>query len=189
MALWHYTVNLSWVGPGSPGVNVWDIRTDTPDIGGNLQEAVDAIGAFYASLVLDAIYPIGYVATGGTEAVEINTSEISPVDGFSSGEQAGVARHSGVAQMIATIRTTSATRRGRGRKFIGPVSTDTMDGDGTPSAVAVADLQSACTALVNSSLGAGGWAIGVYSSVDELFRDATQMQARNYFAALRSRRD
>jgi hypothetical protein len=190
MALWHYTVDLSWPGTGSPGVNVWDIRTDEGLPGDNLQEAVDAIKNFYASTLLaGALVPTGYRAVGRALAVEINTKQIDAVTGFTTNTNSSDPEFAGPLMLICTLRTSSATRKGRGRKFIGPAAQGTLDADGTPTTGAVTALQTACTELLAASTANSGWAVGVYSQTDGLFRDMVQMQARNYFAILRSRRD
>ena len=190
MGIYHYTVDLSWNGAGSPGVNVWDIRQQALDPTSELALAVDAIDAFYASVVSSGlIYPDGYRATGRNEAIEVNSSQIEAVPGFVHNQSGAGSDFSGLNQMIATIRTSSATRRGRGRKYIGPVAAETLDSDGTPTTGALSALQTACTNLVTASTANNGWAVGVYSSVDGLFRDMVQMTARNYFASMRSRRD
>ena len=190
MALWHYTVDLTWPGPGSPGVNVWDFRTDEPMLGGELQQAVDAVEAFYTSMITGGpVFPDGYSIAGRSEAIEINDRTIEPVDTWAVTQTGAEADFSGLNQMIMTIRTTSATRKGRGRKYIGPCNAATLGPDGTPITGSVTRLQTAATGLLTASQANNGWAVGVYSSVDGLFRDATQLSARNYFASMRSRRD
>ena len=190
MGLYHYTVDLTWPGPGSPGVNVWDIRQQALDPTAELQAAVNAIDTFYTSLTSAAnFFARPYTAKGRNEAIEINSRTIEPVTGFTRSTSATTVSYSGLDQMIITIRTSLAARRGRGRKFIGPVAGSLMDSNGTPTSGALTTLQTAADALLTASLAGNGWAIGVYSSVDGLFRDATVMTARDYFASLRSRRD
>ena len=189
MSLWHYTVDLDWSGPGSPGVNVWDIRNEGTLADEEVQSAVSAIQAFYTTLAGGSILASPYTATGRDEAVEITTREVLPVTGFTTSTGVSDNAFSGLTQMILTLRTSSATRRGRGRKFIGPVSSACMGTDGTPTPAAVTQLQDAANTLLAASGGVNGWGLGVYSSVDGLFRDVTVMQARNYFVGLRSRRD
>jgi len=191
MGVYHYTVDLTWDGAGSPGANVWDIEAVAggSSEAANLQLATDAIEQFYDDLLTVNFYPQSYTVTGRTEAVNIATSNIEPVTGWTQVTASTSQNYAGLLQMICTIRTISATRRGRGRKFIGPVDTTLTSTDGTPSSSAVGFLQAACDGLMASSTGAADWSIGVYSSVDLTFRTALSMQARDYFAALRSRRD
>jgi hypothetical protein len=190
MGIYHYAVRLSWNGPGSPGYNIWDIRQQAIDPTAELNSAIAAIGTFYGSIVGDAqVFPDGYSIQGPSEAIEVQDRSIEAVTGFTHGQSGAGADFSGLNQMIMTIRTSSATRRGRGRKYLGPANALSLDTDGTPTPGAVTSVQDAADALLASSTGAGGWAIGVYSSVDGLFRDAVQLTARNYFASMRSRRD
>ena len=189
MATLKYIVDLSWAGPGSPGQNVWYVRTAQDLTSSDRDAAALAINDFYGDIVDAGILSGDNVITGRSEMVDEATSEILPVDGWTLDSASGPQLYAAVAQMIVTMRTSSATRSGRGRKFIGPVRSTTMEDDGTPTAGAIGTLQTACDTLLASSLAETGWAVGVYSREQNLFRDATALQVRNYFAVLRSRRD
>lgn len=188
----HVPVRLTWAGSGSPGVNVWDVRTTGGDPGpsDDLQAMTDALRVFYTDLMAGDIFPGGYTASYAGVATSVGDSpEFFTSDAWSITESGPADVAPPIAQMILTLRTSSATRRGRGRKFIGPVRPTIVQADGTPTTVALGVLQNAGNALLAESEEFADGAIGVFSSVDELFRDIVSVQARDYFASLRSRRD
>lgn len=192
MALLHVPIRLTWAGSGSPGVNVWDVRTTGGDAGpsDDLEAMTDALETFYTDLMAGDIFPGGYRASWDGTATSVGEDpEFFTSPGWSVTESGPADVAPPIAQMILTLRTTSATRRGRGRKFIGPVRPTIVQSDGTPTTAALGVLQAAATGLLAASNGFADGAIGVYSSVDGLFRDITAVQARDYFASLRSRRD
>lgn len=192
MATLHVPIRLTWAGSGSPGVNVWDVRTISDDTGTNddLQDMVDALEVFYTDLMAGDIFPGGYRASFDGTATSVGEDpEFFNADSWTITESGPADIAPPIAQMILTLRTTSATRRGRGRKFIGPVRPTILQADGTPTTTAVGVLQVAGNRLLATSQSNVNGAIGVYSSVDSTFRDITQVQARDYFASLRSRRD
>ena len=192
MAIWTFPVLLTYPGTGGPGLNVWDLRT-TADADPPGDPEVDGLSAIILQFYQDlggSLFPQGYSAKFEGTATEVSSTPVaiqSPTWEALGSPDADMGPSAN--QMILTLRTTSATRRGRGRKFLGPVHVDTMQPDGTPTASALAALQGAGDSLVSSSEGFANGAIGVYSSVDQLFRDVVNVEARNYFAVLRSRRD
>lgn len=192
MALLSVPVRLTWAGSGSPGVNVWDVRTTGGDPGpsDDLQAMTDALRVFYTDLMAGDIFPGGYTASYGGTATSVGESpEFFTSDTWSITESGPSDVAPPIAQMILTLRTSSATRRGRGRKFIGPVRPTIVQADGTPTTAALGILQTAGNTLLAESEEFADGAIGVYSDVDGLFRDLVSVQARDYFASLRSRRD
>ena len=173
-------------------MNVWDVRTTGGDPGpsDDLEAMTDALRVFYTDLMAGDIFPGGYTASYAGQATSVGEDpQFFTSDGWSISETGPVDVAPPIAQMILTLRTSSATRRGRGRKFIGPVRPTVVQADGTPTPTAIGVLQNAGNTLLSASEGFADGGIGVYSSVDELFRDIIGVQARDYFASLRSRRD
>jgi hypothetical protein len=97
--------------------------------------------------------------------------------------------------IVVGWKTSSGTRRGRGRTFLGPVRSGTIQSDGTVSTTILGDLNAAATTLVNASLVDNGWAVGVYGQENagdpggHVLRDFQGHKIRDVFAVLRSRRD
>lgn len=92
-------------------------------------------------------------------------------------------------------RTALATRKGRGRTFLNPITWDMCQDDGTIATTPLAGIRAAAAALVEASDSFANGALGVYSrdagGVPPVpsFRDFTSSQVRDTFAVLRSRRD
>jgi hypothetical protein len=204
MSVFRVPVSLEFPGTGSPGVNVWSVRTVSGTVAiDELDAALDALQVFYDSIRLLA--PNGWKATIGPDIVERTTSEdhsqaprvISSVSSGSFLPQAN--------QIVVSWRTSLRARRGMGRTFIGPLRADQADVDGTPTAGAIGAVQSAANTLVSASLSnAFGWAVGVWGlqnpgSYDaqgrlipgqpHVHRDTTSAKVKDQFAVLRSRRD
>jgi hypothetical protein len=88
-----------------------------------------------------------------------------------------------------TWRTSLATRRGRGRTFLGPVGANAVDsGDGTLNTGILGVIRGAATALVSASDNALNGAVGVYSELDGVVRDVVASTVTDQVAVLRSRR-
>lgn len=192
MALYDFRVSLSGWGSGGPGMNVWNVRIADDPIGGvedQQENASLALKNFYTGI--SGLFPTSYRATFNGELIDVATKEIGTISSWTvAGTSSGSGYGPTLAQLILTLRTSNASRRGRGRKFIGPCIAGAVEADGTPASGPLNTLQTAATALLNASQGSvNGWAIGVRSGVDNLHRDVTAIQARDYFASLRSRRD
>ena len=189
MPTYRYAVNTTWLGAGSPGTNVWHFRDDDDLPGTNVQDVVDIIRNFYLAVYGSSLLPQGSACDGDDVVVDVATSETVPVTFSGLVTTSTDPEFAGPLQLIATKRTSSATRSGRGRIFIGPCAQGTLDTNGTPTSGAQATLQTACSALLSSSVALTDAAIGVYSPTQNLFRDLIGFDARDYFAVLRSRRD
>lgn len=192
MAILSVPIRLNFPGGGGPGVNVWDTRVITESGGpsSDLQAQVDLLETFYTDLLAGDLLPGGYSASFDGTATSVGENpEYYTADPWTITETGDPNIAPAMAQMIVTLRTTSATRRGRGRKFIGPVRPTVVSPSGVPTTTAVGVLQDAAQNLLDGSELLANGAFGVYSAVDGLFRDLTSVQARNYFASLRSRRD
>lgn len=191
MAIVRVPARLDYPFNGGPGVNVWHVSTASlQDTQANLEEAVDALAAFYTAI--RPWYPTGMTVTLGEGMIidplgspEYATDYSTKIT--SSGGSATVT--SNLLAIVCGWRTSSATRSGRGRTFIGPLVTQAGEGDGTPAPDTLADIRGAAATLVADSLSANGWAIGVLSTKQGTFRDITGVTVKDRFAFLSSRRD
>lgn len=190
MPVYRYDVGLTWNGPGGPGVNVWHIRT-VDDAGPNpdLEEAAVAIRAFYNDVCEIGLCPAGWTARGPSQAINVADSSLIDVTSWTEASLQGTATFSAPSMVCVGLRTASATRAGRGRKFIGPLATPAMGTDGTITDSMLSSLRAAAATLANASQSNGGWAVGVYSQSSGLLRDVVTMPVRDTIATLRSRRD
>jgi hypothetical protein len=203
MAVFRVPINIAFPGAGSPGANIWHIRTVDPLPVPELAKAQTLVGlirSFYVGLA--AHYPATTTLTLGTVTEEGTSREITPTFATVTGTGTGSAPQ--LLAVVVTWRTAIAARRGRGRTFIGPLTTADMQNDGTPSAVVISDVKASANSLVSSSLADGNGAIGVYGYTSaklpgkqnprnpadpKMFRDFQGNAVRDLFGSLRSRRD
>jgi len=204
MAIFRVPILVTFPGAGSPGVNVWHIRTIAdPLAAGELSQANSLIG--YLRTFYDAIkvyYPAATTISLGTVTEELTSREIVPTMAIVSGIGTGSAPQ--MLSLVITWKTSVASRRGRGRTFLGPHPTNCMQSDGTPSTTFLTDVNNAAAALLTSSTGFGNGAIGIWgydspkiagkenprNPLDaRVLRDITGKNIRDLFGVLRSRRD
>lgn len=212
MPTYRVPVELMWAGSGSPGANVWHVRT-TAEFGADplqLQAAIDAIRTFYRDIAVgdaDTVYPLiasGTLINLGT-VVDVDSQEIAEptFDEIVASSNTGLAP--APVAVTVTWRTSIAARRGRGRTFVGPVGSLAVQTDGTIKDEYVDNLRTVANNLVAASVPANNWAVGVYGQVDSLtgegitpeqrrlapkvLRDITGATVRDKWAVLRSRRD
>jgi hypothetical protein len=203
VTIFRVPVNVSFVGAGSPGANIWHIRT-TGGIGavetaqGNA--LIGYIRQFYNSC--QAYLPTTNTYTLGTVTDVATGRELSL--SWSSLSGLGTGNAPQALAVVVTWKTTIAARRGRGRTFLGPLATTVMQSDGTMVDATRTAILGHANTLISSSLADGNGAVGVYgydtaktpgkenprNPLDgRIFRDVTGAAIRDVFGVLRSRRD
>jgi len=187
MPTFRYGYTLNFPGSGGPGRSIWHFRKDGPVT--TVQDCVDVIDDFVLGVIGSGLLANPVNWDGDDQAIDVATQEIIPVTGSTFTDPAGPVDFNPSSMIVCTMRTSIANKSGLGRKFIGPLKASVCDTNGTPDSGAITTLQGFCTALVSASQGLTGAAIGVYSPTYSIFRDLTVMQARDYLAVLRSRRD
>lgn len=201
MAIFRVPINISFPGAGSPGANIWHIRTPGPLVGDELTQAnalIAIIHTFYTDLL--AYFPNTTAITLGTVVEEETQREISPT--FAQVTGTGTGSSPQALALVVTWKTSIAARRGRGRTFVGPLNTGAVESNGTPNETFRANALLAAQNLVNSSVAYLNGAIGVYGYQDawtepgprpagqpRILRDFTGRSIRDLFGILRSRRD
>jgi len=192
---------ITFPGAGSPGANIWHIRTATLTGSGELSEANSLIGYIRTFYLAHAVYfPNGTTVSLGTVTEMDTQREIVPTMVAVSGSGTGSSPQA--LCTVVTWKTSIAARRGRGRTFMGPLSTGTIQTDGTPNDSYRGVVVSAAGSLVTSSMGFGNGAIGVWGyntakttgvprnpADPKVFRDYVGATVRDLFGILRSRRD
>lgn len=190
MPIFRYDVNLTWNGLGAPGVNVWHIRTTGIDpAASDLADAVTALTSFYEDICEIGCCPAGWTAAGASQAINVEDSSIVPLTSWTRTSAQSATDFSAPSMVVVGLRTNTATRAGRGRKFIGPLSVEAMGSDGTVENAMLSSIRTAAATLAAASGGVNDWAIGVYSASTNVLRDVTAMPVRDTIATLRSRRD
>jgi hypothetical protein len=192
MTIFRVPVKITYPGDGGPGMNVWHVRTIGPDGMSDdeqLGEAVEALRVFYDAI--KPYYPTGTTIVGGESIIRdpLGSPEYQDdvrwqVAGTASGEMMPP-----YCAMVCAWRTTSATRSGRGRTFLGPF-TETFNGtNGVPSVGNVTSLKGHAQTLINASTGPSGWSLGVLSVKQGVLRDIIGVSVANRWSYLSSRRD
>lgn len=189
MPTYRMNVQLNYPGEGGPGLNTWHFRTGSID--DVLSGPAAWIRTFYEGVA--NLMPNTWSAAFDGSLIEdpYGAPTYATTDAFTVPGTSTIASYVGMAsQACVTWRTTSATRSGRGRTFVGPLGFAAIQGDdGTLSPAALTALRAAASALVESSDSFANGAIGVYSRTDGVLRDVVGSSVRDVVAVLRSRRD
>ena len=203
MPVFRVPANITWGGNGSPGVNVWSIRTDEAFVTvDELDKALTALQAFYTAVA--GFLASGTVVSVGQDTINRETGEDESRPAKTQASTASTGKAPPMGQGCISWRTPLRARRAMGRTFVGPLSSGAIDTDGTLSTTFVSAMTNAAQGLINASNGANGWAVGVwglenpgqYDTLGRLLpgqphvhRDITSFKIRDQFAVLRSRRD
>lgn len=204
MAVYRVSVGLTWTGPGSPGANVWHLRTEeegSPLGNEQLQDAIDELHAFYSGLNTTTGGVAGIFAPGTRFNLESVTNVESDEGAAPTWVEIVSASTDGdlppICQICVSWKTTSHTRRGSGRTFLGPLNAGVQANDGSISGAHRQRILDAATLLATHNGVDDGWAIGVYGLVapggtplsPHVLRDIIGATVGTQFASLRSRRD
>lgn len=203
MPVFRVPATLNWNGPGTPGVNIWSVRTtEASVVVDELDAACGALKTFYDTLT--NYLPSGMTVVIGPDIVDRESQEDETRPTITSAASGSGGYAPFAVQACVSWRTTLRARRGMGRTFIGPLATGTMDTNGTPGSAFMNALNIAASDLVEASDSATGWAIGVWGlespgvydqqgrlipGQPHVHRDITSFKIRDQFAVLRSRRD
>jgi len=177
-----------------PGMNIWHARIG--DVDPTFPDDVDVVSewlhTFYGEIA--GVYPSGTTISQSGEYVEVGTSTpqtIAEGAGWSVAATGGADPMPAANALMVSWRTSLATRRGRGRTFLGPLVRTLAEPNGTPEEGNRSLVQAKVNALVATSAAAtpGGKALGVWSPADAVLRDFISGNVPNRFGVLRSRRD
>lgn len=190
MSIARMVVDLRWPGPGSPGVNIWHLRTTGSGVNDpDFQGLIDIVRDFYEdgwSIVAptDAAASFAGVLTGLADDEGDSAS-------FTPWTRTG-AQPDPTLPLMSTVvvnwLSSSGGRSGRGKNFLGPVASS-VNADGVPNTAYLNDVGTAAAALIASSTGFANGAVGVWSPTDGLLRDFVGYRMSSKFGSLRSRRD
>lgn len=174
-----------------PGYNIFHIRSKTGvDEGAAVSAFLTTLQEFYTAQ--ERLFPetVSFIFGEGMIRDPYGAPTYVPDDSTTLTIGEGGAPAAAFQALVVSWRTTSATRSGRGRTFLGPISRDLTDADGTPDATAISEARAAASDLVDASESVlTPWALGVYSVKEGVFRDVTGSAVRDRWAYLSSRRD
>jgi hypothetical protein len=199
-------VETTLTGMPDKAVNIWHFRAGTAisEAGSPVDEtafsgAVDGIHGFYANLAGQGTANAQVLAHGAkinaTAAVNVVTGEAHTVSFAPLTVGDAGSRMPFSAALTVNWYSTVASRRGRGRTFLGPLDGFILDSDGTPKDAILTQLRGAAQQLVSSSGGSNGWAVGVWgletaggtSESPHVLRDFVGFKVNDTFAWLHSR--
>lgn len=191
MGLFQATVKLDFpIGSGG-GTNTWSLRTISAD--GSTTEVAALMGLvedFY--LNCSGFLPSSFTASWDGLVRELAVPDPALLEAATPWTTNGTASASdyGPAPAMACVswRSALATRRGRGRTFIGPIDASFWESNGTLATDAVTALRSAASTLVSASLSDTNGALVVWSELDGVGRDFVASSVTDQAAVLRSRR-
>lgn len=192
MGIIRIPVTVDYTAQGGPGMNVFHCRTIGPGGGdeeSQVAECLDALEGFYNAIKL--YYPSGTTIRMGEGMIK---DPLGAPEYFKDDPRVIAAGGSGgtTATLLALVvswRTTSASRSGRGRTFIGPFNSQVQGADGTPENSFVTLLRNEAANLVRSSEQPSGWSLGVLSQEQKILRDWTGSSVKDRWSFLSSRRD
>jgi len=167
MPVYRVPVDIVWTGPGSPGANIWHVRTVDPEIGsGQLQNHVNTIHTFYAALASNAGFTDGIFATGTTftlgSVTDVETDEAASPTWTTVTQTTTLEDAAPVLQVCVGWKTASASRRGTGRTFLGPLNKGCVDTDGSIRGDRKTTIMNAAQAVVTANASGTAGAVAIW---------------------------
>lgn len=192
MGIIRIPVTIDYVAQGGPAMNVFHCRTISgggADEEQQVSECLDALERFYNAFKV--YYPAASQIRMGEGMIRdpLGAPEYFKDDPrvISAGGSGGTAAT--LLALVVSWRTTSASRSGRGRTFIGPFNSQVAGTDGTPENAVVSLLRGAAVNLVDASTDPSGWSLGVLSQQQKVLRDWTGSSVKDRWSFMSSRRD
>ena len=192
MAVFRTTARITHSSIGGVGVNTWHLRTADEDINteSDLETLIGYIEDFYTGLGVNTFADDTTISMDGV-CVQVGVEEptVRDVTGWTLENVGAGAPLPPATAFCITWRSMVATRSGRGRTFINPLSTGILQDNGTPTESARDNFRAVTNALIEASDTFANGAIGVWSPTQNVLRDFVGATIPNEFAVLRSRRD
>lgn len=191
MSIWRVVTTIHHPSLGGIGTNTWHVRAagEIETVGTTLADATGWIETFFTTC--QSVFPSGCeVRYDGTAAgVGPDEGQFATTDPWTMALSSSSGPLPPATAICVNWRGQSGDRSRRGRSFIGPVSTDAIDTDGTIVGGVLAIVRDAAAALVDSSDSFANGALGVWSRQEQVIRDFVASSVTDQFAVLRSRRD
>lgn len=189
MAFYKLPVTLSFPVGSKHGVNTWHYETATLPLPGP-QSIPDAIKAFYNAIKV--LFPASTTIAFDGVLTEVGTATPSVIGTLTPWSITGTATNddypaAGVGLCVGW-RSSLATRRGRGRTFLAPISRVSFDSVGTILDSQLATVRTAAATLVSTGLADGNGGLMVWSPTDNTGREVIASKVNDKVAWLSSRR-
>lgn len=189
MAIYKHPVALKYATGSKAGVNVWHFRSPLFTVPGP-QSISTLIKNFYTAI--NAFLPTDMSATFDGVLTEVGTTtpgQPALATGWTvTGAGATTVYGPAGVGMVVGWRSALATRRGRGRTFIAPMTAQSMQSDGTILDFNLNTIRNAAQTLVTASLADGNGALVVWSPTDNVGRDVVSVKVNDKVAWLSTRR-
>lgn len=192
MGVFRANVDLTFAAGEGVGTNSWTLRTASAGFDGvQIAALMGFVQEFYTDV--SGLFPATSTFRWDGSVQDL----ASPAPVFSppatpwtvTGSNATGGYEPVAAGVCVTWRSSLATRRGRGRTFLGPVVAGASEPNGTPNAGFVSLVRDAAASLVaSSSTASGTGALAVWSELDGIARDFVGSSVTDQFSVLRSRR-
>lgn len=198
MPTFRLPVSLTLSGMPDQAINVWHFRANDGGIDAAFGDAVEAIRGFYSALAVGTVLANG-TTVSAEAAQEVGTDQVRAVDWSNITVPESGARAPFPMAITVNWRSSSASRRGRGRTFVGPLVGGAVQSDGTVAENTLSAVRAAAAGLVSASVAGGisgsAWAVGVYGletaggtpASPHVIRDVVGSTVHDRFAWIRSR--
>lgn len=191
MAVYRLTVDLRFgIGSGR-GTNSWCVRTTDASPADQVEEWAAVIESFYVAVRPNFPDDSSFTWDGTVTELGSSSPEFRPAeDGWVvEGNNPSAAYGPAPAMACVTWRTSLASRSGRGRTFLGPLSDGAYQADGTLNPDALEDIRAGAALVVDANNGAlNPGALAIWSEADSVARDIVSATVNDVVAVLRSRR-
>ena len=146
MAVYRATVNLTFPVGNGGGTNTWSLRTGAIGDTAAITALMGYVEDFYDNL--SEWFPSNFVAAWDGTVQELGTPSpeyLDPITGWSvTGDAPSSSFLPTAAMVCVNWRSTLASRSGRGRTFLGPLSTSSAESNGTPAPTMMSDVRVKC---------------------------------------------
>lgn len=193
MSIWRTTVQMEY-GGGGPGVNVWEYRAvgDGPDpVPGDpaFQGAIDALNACYQQWKTLMTTDVTIRSDGVFTKIDQTNPTQEQYTGWVTTGTSSPSNAPFELAMICNLKTGTASRRARGRKFVGPLAQNVIQENGSPVETKRQTVLDGLQEILDFNQGTNNGAFVVYSTVGSIGRDILRGDCPNHFGVLRSRRN
>lgn len=192
MAVARAIVTISHPVLGGQGTNTWHARATDPVTGGpesDLNSLMALLEQFYADCTGIFAGGTSFNFSGEMAQVGVEDPALYSVEAWSYTASNSDPALPPANAIVAGWVTAGASRRARGRTFLGPLNLACVQADGTPTDAALGLVRTAQDNLIAGFDGIENGAFGVWSTLDNQLRDFVGRTVHNQFAVLRSRRD
>lgn len=174
---------------GGIGTNTWhaSVGDDSEE---DVSTLADRLNDFYDAC--KEIYPDTTKLRCDAQAVIVSTPDPGLIIGTGSWEIDGTGDTHPMPPancLVAGWGTSNLSRNGRGRTFLGPLTRDMAQDNGTPYETTRTLIENAGEALIAAQAPPDDPWFGVWSSEGPTLRPFRRVKVANRFAVLRSRRD